>query len=355
MTAPRNFFMEGDGIIMIVEPKVKGFICITAHPEGCAESVRRQAAYVKSRRQEGVQGPKRVLVIGASTGYGLASRISVAFGCGAATLGIMFEKEASEKRTATPGFYNTRAFEQLAAAEGLYAKTINGDAFSDEIKDRTIAQIKEELGTVDMVIYSLAAPRRTDRDGTVYTSVLKTTGEEYTNKTLDLRTNGIAQVTVPSATAEEEAATVKVMGGEDWREWIRRLSGAGVLAEGALTLAYTYIGPKITHPIYFNGTIGMAKKHLEQTALAMREEFREQRLRAYVSVNKGLVTQASAAIPIVPLYMSLLYRVMKDKGLHEGCIEQMERMFRERLLLPEIPTDEEGRSRGRGMPSRRKT
>ncbi|MDE7297907.1 MAG: trans-2-enoyl-CoA reductase family protein [Lachnospiraceae bacterium] len=330
---------------MIVEPKVKGFICITAHPEGCAESVRRQAAYVKSRRQEGAQGPKRVLVIGASTGYGLASRISAAFGCGAATLGIMFEKEASEKRTATPGFYNTRAFEQLAAAEGLYAKTINGDAFSDEIKDRTIAQIKEELGTVDMVIYSLAAPRRTDRDGTVYTSVLKTTGEEYTNKTLDLRTNGISQVTVPSATAEEEAATVKVMGGEDWREWIRRLSGAGVLAEGALTLAYTYIGPKITHPIYFNGTIGMAKKHLEQTALAMREEFREQKLRAYVSVNKGLVTQASAAIPIVPLYMSLLYRVMKDKGLHEGCIEQMERMFRERLLLPEIPTDEEGRIR----------
>ncbi len=196
-----------------------------------------------------------------------------------------------------------------------------------------------------MVIYSLAAPRRTDRDGTVYASVLKTTGDEYTNKTLDLRTNGISQVTVPSATAEEEAATVKVMGGEDWREWIRQLSGAGVLAEGALTLAYTYIGPKITHPIYFNGTIGMAKKNLEQTALELREEFRAQGLRAYVSVNKGLVTQASAAIPIVPLYMSLLYRVMKDKGLHEGCIEQMERMFRERLLLPEIPTDAEERIR----------
>lgn len=332
---------------MIVEPKVKGFICITAHPEGCAESVRRQAAYVKARRAEYGEGRKlqRVLVIGASTGYGLASRISAAFGCGAATLGIMFEKEASEKRTATPGYYNTRAFEQLAADEGLYAKTINADAFSDEVKEQTIKQIREDLGTVDMVIYSLAAPRRTDRDGTVYASVLKTTGDEYTNKTLDLRTNGISQVTVPSATAEEEAATVKVMGGEDWREWIRQLSGAGVLAEGALTLAYTYIGPKITHPIYFNGTIGMAKKNLEQTALELREEFRAQGLRAYVSVNKGLVTQASAAIPIVPLYMSLLYRVMKDKGLHEGCIEQMERMFRERLLLPEIPTDAEERIR----------
>lgn len=332
---------------MIVEPKVKGFICITAHPEGCAESVRRQAAYVKARRAEYREGrkPQRVLVIGASTGYGLASRISAAFGCGAATLGIMFEKEASEKRTATPGYYNTRAFEQLAADEGLYAKTINADAFSDEVKEQTIKQIREDLGTVDMVIYSLAAPRRTDRDGTVYASVLKTTGDEYTNKTLDLRTNGISQVTVPSATAEEEAATVKVMGGEDWREWIRQLSGAGVLAEGALTLAYTYIGPKITHPIYFNGTIGMAKKNLEQTALELREEFRAQGLRAYVSVNKGLVTQASAAIPIVPLYMSLLYRVMKDKGLHEGCIEQMERMFRERLLLPEIPTDAEERIR----------
>ena len=289
--------------------------------------------------------PQRVLYIGATTGYGLASLICAAFGCWASTLGIMFEKDASEKRTATPGYYNTRAFEQLAADEGLYAKTINADAFSDEVKEQTIKQIREDLGTVDMVIYSLAAPRRTDRDGTVYASVLKTTGDEYTNKTLDLRTNGISQVTVPSATAEEEAATVKVMGGEDWREWIRQLSGAGVLAEGALTLAYTYIGPKITHPIYFNGTIGMAKKNLEQTALELREEFRAQGLRAYVSVNKGLVTQASAAIPIVPLYMSLLYRVMKDKGLHEGCIEQMERMFRERLLLPEIPTDAEERIR----------
>lgn len=330
---------------MIVEPKVKGFICITAHPEGCRENVRRQIEYVKAKRKESGNGSKKVLVIGASTGYGLASRISAAFGCDAATLGVSFEKEATEKRTATPGFYNTRAFEQFAKEAGLYAASINGDAFSDEIKVQTIEKIKSDLGQVDMVIYSLAAPRRTDRDGTVYTSVLKTTGSEYTNKTLDLRTNEITQVTIPAANAEEEAATVKVMGGEDWEEWIRQLSSAGVLADGAITVAYSYIGPEITHPIYFNGTIGMAKKHLEKTALRLRAEFEDKNLKAYVSVNKGLVTQASSAIPIVPLYMCMLYKVMKEKGLHEGCIEQMERMFRERLALPEVPVDEEGRIR----------
>lgn len=330
---------------MIVEPKVKGFICITAHPEGCREGVRRQIEYVRTRRKEGSGGPKKALVIGASTGYGLASRISAAFGSGAATLGISFEKEATEKRTATPGFYNTRAFEEFAREAGLYAASINGDAFSDEIKAQAIEKIKSDLGQVDMVIYSLAAPRRTDRDGTVYTSVLKTTGSEYTNKTLDLRTNEITQVTIPAADAGEEEATVKVMGGEDWEEWIRQLSAAGVLADGAVTLAYSYIGPEITHPIYFNGTIGMAKKHLEKTALRLRDEFADKNIKAYVSVNKGLVTQASAAIPIVPLYMCILYKVMKEKGLHEGCIEQMERLFSERLSLPEIPVDAEGRIR----------
>ena len=330
---------------MIVEPKVKGFICITAHPEGCAESVRRQVDYVKSKRKSGLEGPKKVLVIGASTGYGLATRISAAFGCGAATIGVMFVIEATGTRTSTPGFYNTRAFEKIAEKEGLYAKSVNGDAFSDEIKAQVIEIIKKDLKEVDLVVYSLAAPRRTDRDGTVYTSVLKTTKEAYTNKTLDLKTNEVTMVTVPPATAEEEAATVKVMGGEDWEEWIRQLSEAGVLAENALTVAYTYIGPAITHPIYFHGTIGMAKKHLEKTAAVMREKFAGLGLRAYVSVNKGLVTQASSAIPVVPLYMGILYKVMKEKGLHEGCIEQMERLFSERLLLPEIPTDEEGRIR----------
>lgn len=330
---------------MIVEPKVKGFICITAHPEGCKESVRRQIAYVKAHRVEGRKGPKKVLVIGASTGYGLASRITAAFGYDAATLGIMFEKEASEKRTATPGYYNTRAMEQFAKEAGLYAESINGDAFSEAIKQETIEKIKKDLGQVDMVIYSLAAPRRTDKDGTVYSSVLKTTGSDYTNKTLDMKSYEITEVTVPSATPEEEAATVKVMGGEDWKDWIQALSDAGVLAENAMTVAYSYIGPEMTHPIYFAGTIGMAKKHLEKTALEMREEFASLGLKSYVSVNKGLVTQASSAIPIVPLYMSLLYKVMKEKGLHEDCIAQMERMFRERLTLPEVPVDEEGRIR----------
>lgn len=330
---------------MVVEPKVKGFICITAHPEGCKEHVRRQIEYVKSKRQEGRAGAKKVLVIGASTGYGLASRITAAFGYGAATLGISFEKEASGKRTATPGYYNTRAFEQYAKEAGLYAASINGDAFSDAVKKEAIEKIKEDLGQVDMVVYSLAAPRRTDRDGTVYTSVLKTTGSDYTNKTLDLQKNEIAQVTIPAASKEEELATVKVMGGEDWAEWIRQLAAAGVLAKNAVTVAYSYIGSEITHPIYFNGTIGAAKKDVEKTAKQLRDEFADCGLRAFVSVNKGLVTQASSAIPIVPLYMCMLYKVMKEKGLHEGCIEQMERLFSERLALDTVPVDEEGRIR----------
>lgn len=330
---------------MVVEPKVKGFICITAHPEGCSEHVRRQIEYVKSKKVEGHKGAKKVLVIGASTGYGLASRICAAFGNNAATLGISFEKEASGKRTATPGYYNTRAFEQYAKEAGLYAASLNGDAFSDEIKAQAIEKIRADLGQVDMVIYSLAAPRRTDRDGTVYTSVLKTTGEDYTNKTLDLQKNEIVSVTIPAADASEEFATIKVMGGEDWAEWIRQLFAAGVLAENAVTVAYSYIGPEITHPIYFNGTIGAAKKDVEKTAKQMCKEFADRGLRAYVSVNKGLVTQASSAIPIVPLYMCILYKVMKEKGLHEGCIEQMERLFSTRLSKEIVAVDDEGRIR----------
>lgn len=326
---------------MIVEPKVKGFICTTAHPEGCRESVRRQIAYCKSKGM--VEGPKKVLVIGSSTGYGLASRIAVTYGYGADTIGVSFEKEAKGKRTATAGWYNTKAFEQIAAEDGYYAKSFNGDGFSKEMKDEVIRTIKNDWGQADMVIYSMAAPRRTMPDGTRVSSVLKTVGEEFTNKTIDLRTNEITEVTVPVANDEEIKDTVKVMGGEDWEDWIRAMADAGVLAEGATTVAYSYIGPVVTHPIYKDGSIGQAKKHLYDTSVKLTEEFADKNLKAYISVNKALVTQSSAAIPIVPLYISLVYKVMKEAGLHEGCIEQMQRLFTEKL--PKNEVDEAGRFR----------
>ncbi|RPF43261.1 enoyl-[acyl-carrier protein] reductase/trans-2-enoyl-CoA reductase (NAD+) [Hydrogenoanaerobacterium saccharovorans] len=323
---------------MIVEPKVRGFICTTAHAAGCRENVKRQIDYVKS--QPKVDGAKKVLVIGASTGYGLASRISAAFGCGAATIGIIFDKEANGNRTASAGWYNTAAFEEFAQQDGIYAKTINGDAFSQEIKDKTIALIKKDLGKVDLIVYSLASPRRTDTDGTVYSSVLKTTGAPYTNKTIDLRTNMISEITIPSATEEEIAATVKVMGGEDWKDWITALKAADVIEDGAMTVAYSYIGPALTHPMYLNGSIGMAKKHLYKTADGINSQIAG--VKAYVSVNKALVTQSSSAIPVVPLYISILYKVMKAKGTHEGCIEQMYRLLHERLYAPQLAVDEQG-------------
>lgn len=326
---------------MIVEPKVKGFICTTAHPEGCRESVRRQIAYCKEKGL--VKGPKKVLVIGASTGYGLASRIAAAYGYGAATIGVSFEKEAKGKRTATAGWYNTKAFEQFASEDGYYAKSFNGDGFSKEMKEQVIETIRSDWGQVEMVVYSMAAPRRTLADGTAVSSVLKTVGEAFTNKTIDLRTNEITEVTVPVADEEEIANTVKVMGGEDWEEWIRALAEAGVLADNAVTMAYSYIGPVVTHPIYKDGSIGQAKKHLYDTSVKLTEEFADRGLQAYISVNKALVTQSSAAIPIVPLYISLVYKVMKEKGLHEGCIEQMYRLFTEKL--PGRETDAEGRIR----------
>lgn len=326
---------------MIVEPKVKGFICTTAHPEGCRESVRRQIAYCKSKGM--VEGPKKVLVIGSSTGYGLASRIAVTYGYGADTIGVSFEKEAKGKRTATAGWYNTKAFEQIAAEDGYYAKSFNGDGFSKEMKDEVIRTIKNDWGQADMVIYSMAAPRRTMPDGTKVSSVLKTVGEEFTNKTIDLRTNEITEVTVPVANDEEIKDTVKVMGGEDWEDWIRAMADAGVLAEGATTVAYSYIGPVVTHPIYKDGSIGQAKKHLYDTSVKLTKEFADKNLKAYISVNKALVTQSSAAIPIVPLYISLVYKVMKEAGLHEGCIEQMQRLFTEKL--PKNEVDEAGRFR----------
>ena len=274
--------------------------------------------------------PKKVLVIGASTGYGLASRIAVAFGYGADTLGVMFEKESNGRRTATAGFYNTRAFEEEAHAAGLYAKSINGDAFSQEIKDQVIDTIKADLGKVDMVVYSLAAPRRTTADGTKYTSVLKTVGQEYSNKTLVLKDNTVTEAHISAANEDEINATIKVMGGEDWIDWMQALSDAGVLADDVITVAYSYIGPKITFPIYAEGSIGQAKKDLYKSADIINEKFPN--IKAKIAINKALVTQSSAAIPIVPLYITLLYKVMKEKGLHEGCIEQMQRLFMDKIL-----------------------
>lgn len=323
---------------MVVEPKVKGFICTTAHPAGCEESVRRQIAYCKEKGQ--VDGPKKVLVIGASTGYGLGSRIAVTYAYGADTIGVSFEKEAKGKRTATAGWYNTKAFEKFATEDGYYAKSFNGDGFSREMKEQVIDTIRKDWGKADMVVYSMAAPRRTLSDGTMVSSVLKTVGKELTNKTIDLKTNEIKDVTVPVANEEEIANTVKVMGGEDWADWIHALVEADVLADNASTIAYSYIGPVVTHAIYKDGSIGKAKKHLYDTSLKLTEEFADRGLKAYVSVNKALVTQSSAAIPIVPLYISLLYKIMKEEGLHEGCIEQMYRLFADKFVKKEV--DEEG-------------
>lgn len=326
---------------MVVKPRVREYMCLTAHPQGCKENVKRQIEYVKSQGMI-KEGPKKVLVIGASTGYGLASRIEAAFGCGADTLGIMFERPSNGRKTATAGWYNTAAFETFAAEAGYYAKSLNGDAFSQEMKEKAIEMIKKDLGKVDMVIYSLAAPRRTMADGTTYSSVLKTTGETFTNKSLDLRTNKLNEKTVETATKEEVEATVKVMGGEDWRDWIHALSDADAIAQGAVTVAYSYIGPELTYPIYYGGTIGQAKQHLYKTADVITEEMKEKGIKGYVSVNKALVTQSSAAIPIVPLYISIMYKVMKEMGNHEGCIEQICRMFKDRLLVDQTITDENG-------------
>lgn len=326
---------------MVVEAKVKGFICTTAHPEGCKESVRRQIDYCKEKGM--VEGPKKVLVVGSSTGYGLASRIAVTYGYGADTIGVAFERESNGRRTATAGWYNTRAFEEFAKADGYYAKSFNGDGFSDEMKAQVIETIKKDWGKVDMVVYSLAAPRRTLADGTTVSSVLKTVGNEFTNKTIDLRTNEITEVTVPVAGEEEIENTITVMGGEDWEAWIKALAEADVLADHAVTLAYSYIGPTLTHAIYKDGSIGQAKKHLYDTSVKLTENYANKGLQAYISVNKALVTQSSAAIPVVPLYIALLYKVMKEEGLHEGCIEQMQRLFTEKL--PEKEVDESGQFR----------
>ena len=323
---------------MIVKPKTRGFICTTAHPDGCKAIVKSQIDYVKKSGK--VNGPKKVLVIGSSMGYGLSSRISAAFGCGASTIGVLFDKEGSDSKTASAGWYNTAAFEEYAHAEGLYAKTINGDAFSAQIKDEVIALIKKDFGKVDMVVYSLAAPRRTMSDGTVYSSVIKPTCSEFTNKTSDVKTGAVSDVTITPASEDEVFATVKVMGGEDWKEWIGALKAADAIEDGAVTLAYSYIGPEVTHPIYKDGSIGKAKNHLAETAKEITKSI--DGVTAYVSVNKALVTQSSSAIPVVPLYISILFKVMKEMNLHEGCIEQMYRLFAEKLFKDGVKTDSEG-------------
>lgn len=330
---------------MIIEPRMRGFICLTAHPEGCAQNVKNQIKYVQSKGL--IEGAKKVLVIGASTGFGLASRITSAFGCNAATIGVFFEKEPSAGKTASPGWYNSAAFENEAQTAGLYAKSINGDAFSNEIKQKTIDLIKQDLGQVDLIIYSLASPvRMHPTTGVLHRSTLKPIGGTFTNKTVDFHTGNVTQVSIEPANQDDIDNTVVVMGGEDWSMWMTAMKEAGVLAEGATTIAYSYIGPEVTEAVYRKGTIGRAKDHLEATAFEITKDLSSLHGKAYVSVNKALVTQASSAIPVIPLYISLLYKIMKAEGIHEGCIEQIQRLYDERLYSnKEIPLDENGRIR----------
>lgn len=333
---------------MIIKPRVRGFLCTTTHPVGCDANVRQQIDYV--RAQGPIEnGPKRVLVIGASTGYGLASRISAAFGAGAATLGIFFEKEGTEKKPGTAGWYNSAAFHKYAEAEGLYARSINGDAFSDEIKQKTIDTIKADLGQVDLVVYSLAAPRRQHPvTGVVHNSTLKPIGSDTVQKGVNTDKGEIQDFHLEAASQEEIDNTVAVMGGEDWQMWIDALDEAGVLAQGAKTTAYTYIGEKITWDIYWHGTIGAAKKDLDKRVVDIRERLAQKGGDARVSVLKAVVTQASAAIPAMPIYLAILFRVMKEQGVHEGCIEQVDGLFRDSLYGAAPKLDDEGRLRADG-------
>lgn len=330
---------------MIIEPRMRGFICLTAHPAGAEQNVKNQIEYVKSKGK--IEGAKKVLVIGASTGFGLASRITSAFGSDAATIGVFFEKPPMEGKTASPGWYNSAAFEKEANKAGLYAKSINGDAFSKEVKQQAIDLIKKDLGQVELVIYSLASPvRQHPETGVLHRSVLKPIGQTFSNKTVDFHTGKVSEVTIEPSKDEDIENTVAVMGGEDWAMWIDALKDAGVLAEGAVTVAYSYIGPALTEPVYRKGTIGRAKDHLEATAFEITDKLKGMGGKAYVSVNKALVTQASSAIPVIPLYISLLYKTMKEAGVHEGTIEQMQRLYSERLYTGgEVPVDDKGRIR----------
>lgn len=335
---------------MIVRPRMRGFICTTAHPTGCETNVKNQIQFVQSSIPAGE--PKRALVIGSSTGYGLASRITLAFGYKADTIGVFYEREPDQNRTGTAGWYNNAALERFAQEQNLVAESINGDAFSDQVKVQTIEMIKETMrdGKIDLVVYSLASPKRTDPvTGQVYSSVLKPIGKDFEGKTVDFHSKQVSDAVIPAATQQEIEETVLVMGGQDWQRWMKMLSEAGVLAEEALTIAYSYMGPEVTHAIYKDGTIGMAKEDLLQAAEKITGELSNVGGKAYVAVNKALVTQASSAIPAVPLYIAILYKVMKQAGTHENCIQQMVRLFRDKVYSckdgGEIPTDGRGRIR----------
>ncbi len=331
---------------MIIRPKVRGFVCVTAHPVGCAAHVQEQIDYVRGKeRLEG--GPRNVLVIGSSTGYGLSSRITAAFGAGTNTLGVYFERPPAEGKPATAGWYNMAAFDRFAQNEGLYTRNVNGDAFSREVKKEVIDLISKDLGSVDLVIYSLASPRRTHPDtGHIHRSVIKPIGRSFTDKTVDVDKGLVQEVTLEPASREEIDDTIAVMGGEDWELWMRALADAGLLARNAATLAYSYIGPEVTWPIYHKGTIGGAKTDLLHRARRIEDLLKPLNGLAHVSINKAVVTQASSAIPVVPLYIAILFKVMKEKGIHEGCIEQAHRLFADRLYQGGgLECDEEGRIR----------
>jgi enoyl-[acyl-carrier protein] reductase/trans-2-enoyl-CoA reductase (NAD+) len=330
---------------MIVKPRIRGFICTTAHPAGCAAHVREQIDFVKEHGAMDA-GVKNVLVLGASGGYGLASRIVAGFGCGAATLGVSFEKPPTDSKTATAGWYNNVAFEEAAAAEGLYAKTLDGDAFSDAMKDRVVETIRADLGQIDMLVYSLASPvRQHPKTGELHRSAIKPLGEPVHIKTLNVDKGEVHEVDLDPATEEETRATVAVMGGEDWEMWVDALANAGVLAPGFRTLAFTYIGSELTWPIYWKGTLGKAKEDLDRTAAALRRRLEGLDGDARVATLKAIVSQASAAIPVVPLYASLLFKVMKEQGNHEDTIAHIYRLFADRLAAGDLNLDEEGRIR----------
>ncbi|WP_417605234.1 enoyl-ACP reductase FabV [Oceanimonas baumannii] len=331
---------------MIIKPKVRGFICTTTHPVGCEANVREQIAYVKGKGTL-AQGPKKVLVIGASTGYGLASRINAAFGSGAATIGVFFEKPGTEKKTGTAGWYNAAAFDKAAKEEGLYAKSINGDAFSNECREQVIELIKQDLGEIDLVVYSLASPvRKLPDTGELVRSALKPIGEPYKSTALDTNKDVLVEAVVEPANEQEIADTIQVMGGQDWELWMNALEDAGVLAEGAKSVAYSYIGTDLTWPIYWHGTLGKAKEDLDRAAHAIDSKLKVKGGNAHVAVLKSVVTQASAAIPVMPLYISMAFKVMKEQGIHEGCIEQIQRLFFDRLYSGQpAPVDEQNRLR----------
>ncbi|TPG57655.1 enoyl-ACP reductase FabV [Ewingella americana] len=331
---------------MIIKPKIRGFICTTTHPVGCEANVREQIAYVKAQGKL-KDGPKRVLVIGASTGYGLASRINAAFGADAATIGVFFEKPGSETKTGSAGWYNAAAFDKAAKEEGLYSKSVNGDAFSNECRNTVIDLIKQDMGQIDLVVYSLASPvRKMPETGEVIRSALKPIGEPYQSTALDTNKDKLVSAVVEPANEQEIADTIKVMGGQDWELWMDALADAGVLADNAKSVAYSYIGTELTWPIYWHGTLGKAKEDLDRAAHAIDSKLKAIGGSANVAVLKSVVTQASAAIPVMPLYISIVFKIMKEQGIHEGCIEQVQRLFATKLYNNQKPeTDDQNRLR----------